>query len=214
MLSIYRLSRSRKLAVGSLILVALAALLFLSRARLLAGIGDLLVIHDRLEPADLILLLNGDVSLRPTHAAALYKQGLAPAVIIARAEDSVPVKLGAYQNVTDSCIRVLEQLGVPQSRIIQLRPPGGVSHTSDEAKALLVYYREHPFGKVIIVTSDLHSRRARFIFHRLLSGTPVRIMLAPVSDLKYGASDWWKTEDGVIGCQNEYIKLLYYHLRF
>ena len=207
-------SATRKPVVWLLVFIALMTLLYLGRFRILAEIGHLLVVRDRLESADVILLLNGDVTLRPAHAANLYKQGLAPAVIIARAEDSAPVKLGAYPNVTDSSIRVLERLGVPLSKIIQLSQPGGVSHTSDEARALFHYYGEHPFGKVIIVTSDLHSRRSKFIFNRLLKGTPVKIMLAPVSDLKYGADNWWKTEDGIIGCQNEYIKLLYYHLRF
>jgi len=116
--------------------------------------------------------------------------------------------------VTDSSIGVLRRLGVPQERIIELRPPGGVSHTSDEAKAVLNYYRDNPFRKLIVVTSDLHSRRAKFTFERFLKGKPVKIMLAPVTDLKYGADNWWRSEDGIIGCQEEYIKLFYYHVRF
>jgi len=207
-------SAARKRTVWLLIFLTLIILVYLFRFRLLAEIGDFLVVQDSLERADIILLLNGEVTLRPAHAATLYKQGLAPAVIIARAEDSAPVKAGAYPNITDSSIRVMEQLGVPRSTIIELRPPGGVRHTSDEARALFNYFVEHPFGKVIIVTSDLHSRRSRFIFHKLLKSTPVKIMLAPVQDVNYGAANWWRTEDGVIGCQNEYIKLLYYHLRF
>ena len=84
----------------------------------------------------------------------------------------------------------------------------------DEAKALLVYSREHPLRKVIIVTSDLHSRRARYTFRKVLSGTGVKIMMAPISDLKYGADNWWQLEDGVIGLQNEYLKLAYYYIKY
>jgi uncharacterized SAM-binding protein YcdF (DUF218 family) len=134
--------------------------------------------------------------------------------MIARSEDSIPVKAGVYPNVTDTSIAALRKFEVPATAIVQLQPPGGVAHTFDEAKALLEYLHEHPARKVIIVTSDLHSRRARFIFRRVLAGTQSQIMLAPVSDLKYGASNWWRSEDGVIGCQNEYIKLFYYHLRY
>ena len=103
---------------------------------------------------------------------------------------------------------------MPEEKILQLKPAGGVSHTYDEAKALLGYYRTKSFGKVIVVTSDLHSRRASFIFHRMFSRTPVQIGMAPVADLKYGADNWWTMEDGVIGCQNEYLKLFYYHLKY
>jgi uncharacterized SAM-binding protein YcdF (DUF218 family) len=207
-------SVARKAIYWILAFLVFAGLVYLLRIQLLMGIGGFLVVHDRLEKADLILLLNGDVTTRPAHAATLYKQGLAPIILVARAEDSAPVKLGAYANVTDTCIRVMQRLGVPESGIIQLSYPGGVTHTSDEARALLTYYQLHRFGNVIIVTSDLHSRRARFVFRRFFRGTPVKIMLAPISDVKYGANNWWRSEDGVIGCQNEYIKTLYYHLKY
>ena len=194
--------------------ILLLASTYVFRDNLLAGIGDFLVIHDRLQPADLIFLLNGDVTTRPQHAALLFHQGLAPRIMIARSEDSLPIKAGAYPNPTDSSIAVMKKLGVPADQIIELRPPVGVQHTFDEAEALLAYEREHPLRKVIIVTSDLHSRRSRFIFRRVFRRSGVEIMLAPIKDLKYGANDWWRSEDGVIGCQNEYIKLVYYHIEY
>jgi uncharacterized SAM-binding protein YcdF (DUF218 family) len=207
-------SRARNALYWILAFVMLLGFGYVFRIQLLLGIGNFLVVQDQLERADLILLLNGDVTTRPAYAATLYKQGLAPVILVARAEDSAPVRLGAYPNVTDSCIRVMELLGVPSSKIIQVSFPGGVGHTSDEARALLTYYQAHPFRKVIIVTSDLHSRRAKFTFRRFFARTRVDIMLAPTSDLKYGAHNWWKTEDGVVGCQNEYIKTVYYYFRY
>jgi len=199
-------------------LLVLAAILLLVfaysfRRSVLAGIGEFLVIHDRLEPADLIFVLTGDITTRPKHAAVLFHQGLAPLVLISRSEDSLPVQAGAYPNPTDSSIMIMEKLGIPAAQIIQLAPRGGVKHTFDEAEALLAYSREHPVHKVIIVTSDLHSRRAKFIFRRVLGGR-IQLMLAPIKDLKYGATDWWNSEDGVIGCQNEYVKLVYYHIKY
>lgn len=194
--------------------VLLVALGYAFRATLLSAIGGLLVVRDKLEPADIIFLLNGDPTVRPDHAAALFRQGMGTKVVIARAEDSQGVKWGAYPNVTDSNIIMLRKLGIPESQILELRPPGGVKHTFDEAVILRAYCRDNSLRKVIVVTSDLHSRRARFIFRKVLNGLPVRIMLAPISDRKYGANDWWKSEDGVIGCQNEYIKLLYYHFKY
>lgn len=205
---------SRKWLILLLFSVLLAATLYVFRANALAAIGNFLVVGDKLEPADIIFLLNGDPTVRPGHAAELLRQGLAGKVVIARAEDSEGVQFGAYPNVTDTNIIMLKQLGVPEARIVQLRPPGGVKHTKDEADALLGYTRENRIHSVIIVTSDLHSRRARFIFRKVLSGSPVRIMLAPISDRKYGANNWWKQEEGLIGCQNEYLKLVYYHLKY
>jgi uncharacterized SAM-binding protein YcdF (DUF218 family) len=188
--------------------------LFAGRNALLPAIGNLLVVQDSLEHADLIFLLNGDTTTRPYHASDLYKQGWAPRVVIARMEDSEGVRLGAYPNPTDSNISVLKGTGVPESAIVELRPPQGVMHTIDEARALREYLQTNHLRKVILVTSDLHSRRSRYTFMKALAGTGVELRMAPIPDRKYGAANWWRSEDGLIGCQNEYIKLLYYYYRY
>ena len=208
------MGRTSKLVSALTLVVLSLLLLYVFRFQALAGIGNFLVIHDRIEPADLIYVLNGDPTVRPNHAADLFHQGLAPRVMIARTEDSIGVQFGAYRNVTDSNLIILEKLGVPEAQITQLREGPGVNNTFDEAIALRDYCRQHAVHKVIVVTSDLHSRRARFVFRKVLNGMPVKVMLSPISDRKYGAANWWRMEDGVVGCQNEYIKLLYYHLKY
>ncbi|MGA2713497.1 MAG: YdcF family protein [Bryobacteraceae bacterium] len=205
-------SRSRLILLAALILGP--ALLYLDRTDLLADAGNLLIVRDKLEPADIIFLLNGDATSRPYYAAELFHKGLASKVVIARMEDSRSVQLGAYPNPTDSNLVVLRKLGVPESGIVELRPERGVMHTADEAMALLAYLRDNPIHKVIVVTSEFHSRRSKYMFRKALQGTDVRVMLAPTRDVKYGANDWWHIEDGILGCQNEYIKLLYYYYRY
>ena len=205
---------SRRRWLLAAILLAVPVLMFVFRTNLLAAAGNFLVVSDELEPADLIFLLNGDTTTRPYHASQLFHRNLAPIVVIARMEDSESVKLGAYPNPTDSNITVLKQTGVPEDRIVQLRPPKGVMHTIDEANALLKYVKEHGTHSIILVTSDLHSRRSRFTFRKILEGTGVKLSMAPIPDLKYGAKDWWHSEDGIIGLQNEYIKLLYYYYKY
>jgi uncharacterized SAM-binding protein YcdF (DUF218 family) len=207
-------SASRRRLILLVALVLGAALAYVYRTNLLAGVGNFLVVSDKLERADIIFLLNGDTTTRPYHAAELFRQGLAPKVVIARMEDSESVLLGAYPNPTDSNIQVLKKLGVPDASIEQLRPDKGVMHTVDEANALRAYVTKNPIHKVIIVTSDLHSRRSKYTFRKTLQGADVTLMLAPIPDLKYGAKDWWRFEDGIIGCQNEYIKLLYYYYKY
>lgn len=194
--------------------VVLVVLLYLFRVQALAGIGNFLVVRDRLEPSDIILLLNGDPTVRPGYAAALLQQGIAPKIVIARAEDSIGVQFGAYPNVTDSNLVMLKKLGVQESQLVELRPPGGVKHTADEAEVVFAFCKRNSVHRVVIVTSDLHSRRARFIFEKVLSRGQIKVMMAPIADRKYGASNWWRLEDGLIGCQNEYLKLLYYHVKY
>lgn len=205
-------SRSRTILLAVVVLVPV--LVYIDRNNLLAEAGSFLVVRDNLEPADVIFLLNGDTTSRPYYAADLFHKGFAPKVVIARMEDSRSVQLGAYPNPTDSNIVVLRKLGLPESGIVELLPPKGVMHTADEAAALLAYVKANPVHKVIIVTSEFHSRRSRYTFHRFLRDTGVKVMLAPTRDLNYGANDWWRSEDGILGCQNEYLKLVYYYYRY
>ncbi len=202
--------RKRLLVAAGLCLIAFT--LYTFRVNVLMGIFDFLVIDDELSTADVILILNGDTTVRPMKAHELYQRKLAPKIVIARAEDSLAVQMGAYPNVTDSNITTMERLGVPASAIEQLQVPGGVTSTLDEARALQTYAAQHPVRRVIVVTNELHSRRAKFILQKVLGKT--QVLMATIPDRKYGIANWWKNEDGIIGCQNEYIKLLVYYWRY
>ena len=67
------LSRKKVFVLAAVVLFPI--LLYVFRFQELAGIGGFLVIHDKLEPADIIFLLNGDPTVRPYHAAALFAKG-------------------------------------------------------------------------------------------------------------------------------------------
>lgn len=185
-------------------------LVFIFRRGVLHGIGEFLLVRDRVEPADIIFLLNGDVEGRAPEAANLLRAGLAPKIVVAR----TPSISSRYASITDYEVETLEKLGVADSQIVQLWISPGVRHTADEADVLLDYTRKNALHRVIVVTSELHTRRARFIIRKTLQGMPVRIMMAPAPYGPYRASNWWMSEDGVVVCEEEYVKLLYYHLRY
>jgi uncharacterized SAM-binding protein YcdF (DUF218 family) len=193
--------------------VLLLSLTYTFRRAVLDGIGRFLIVSDPIEAGDVIFLLNGDLFTRPQYAAALFHRGLAPYVMIARAEESAPVKAGVYPNITDSGIAVLKSLLVPPPKIIELETPAGVKHTVDEARAFRSFcLRNHHVRRVIVVTTALYSRRAKLIFGRVLRGIPVQVILAPVPESYSEATNWWATKDGRAGCGVEYAKLLFYWL--
>ena len=188
--------------------------LYLFRARILTGIGNFLVIADPLEPSDIIFVLNGDVATRPFQAAKLLRQGLADKVVIARAENSLAVDMGLAQNVTDTSIAVMKKAGIPEAKITQLPFGKGVTSTFDEAVALRSYAQQSSLHRVIVVTSAIHTRRARWIITRATAGAHLKITMSPSPDPRYTSSSWWTQEDGLIGYQNEYIKLMYYLVKY
>ncbi len=184
------------------------------RYSLLERVARYLVVEDKLAPSDAVYLLNGDFNRRPFRASELFRNNLVPRIIIARAEDSPSVSLGVTQNTTDLSIQTLEKLGVPENAIVQLRPAGGVKSTYDEARVLRDYVVPAKVHRIIIVTSEFHSRRSYLVFQKVLSGTGVVFTMSPVRDLKYTITNWWRQEDGFIACQNEYLKLLFYKLHY
>ena len=159
--------------------------------------------------AELIYLLGGDIHSRPGMAALLYRQGLAPKILLARARDSEATRIGALPNETDATIRMLVLLGVPEEAIVTLNPAGGVSSTTAEAVELRRYLLRNPADRVVVVTSAYHTRRARWQLHRKVDDLPVEIRMVSVGDPRFDENSWWRSEDGMLAYGQEYLKFIH-----
>lgn len=192
--------------------VALAALLLLAlgayalRGQILFGVGHWLDAGEVPARADLVYLFGGDIESRPARAAALYRQGWAPRIAIARVQTLPAEAMGLYPHQTDVTVRLLRRFGVPDSAIIVLRTPGGVTSTHDEAVLLAGWLRRHPARRVLAVTSRYHTRRARWQLHRALGGMRVDVRMVAATDPRFGERDWWRSEAGLIAYVNEYLR--------
>jgi uncharacterized SAM-binding protein YcdF (DUF218 family) len=99
---------------------------------------------------------------------------------------------------------------------------GYVASTFDEATALKRWFEATKAGSVIIVTNPLYSQRVRRIFNKILErgtenetrSTPVTIQVATIDCRKYTPLDWWRSEEGLIAFNNEWIKTFYYWLKY
>ncbi len=199
-----------------LLAVLLACLLVYSlRIPLLTGLANYLVNTDNpLQKADMIFVLNGDYNTRPFTASDLYNQGFAPLVAIAQAESSATQLLGLVDNPTDIAVEVMKMRGVPADKLLVLNETGPVTSTFDEARALRQYIETHNLNSVILVTSAFHTRRSRWIFERELAGVPVKLLVTAAAHTGFDASNWWQYEEGLIFLNNEYIKLIFYKIKY
>jgi uncharacterized SAM-binding protein YcdF (DUF218 family) len=204
----------RNLLIGCTGLLFLVAVAYLFRSRILTGIADYLIVNDDPRSADIIFLLNSDFDTRPFRAAELYKQGVAPLVVMARSENAPSVELGLRANDTDISVGVMEKMGVPADKIVVLPFPGGVASTFDEASAFHTYIESNHIRTVALVTSAFHTRRARWIFARELKGLSVTLEMVAVPYEGFDQSNWWKNETGLITLNNEYIKWFYYLIKY
>ena len=91
-----------------------------------------------------------------------------------------------------------------------------VSSTFKEAVLLRRYMDEHPdtIHSIIVVTDPYHSRRAKWIYEKVL-GEGIKVTSAPVEFSKTQYSkDWWKDASSREFVWKEYLKYLYYILRY
>src|SRR5260370_15300706 len=83
----------------------------------------------------------------------------------------------------------LIERGVPKERIVRLLQDA--SSAVEEAQALTRIVKERKWHSIIVVTSNFHTRRARYIFRRVFpQGVEVRI--ASASDGDFDPEHWWE----------------------
>ena len=204
----------RNILTAGAVLLLLVILAFALHTQILTGFADYLIVSDKLQAADVIVLLNSEFNTRPFRASELYRQGFAPIILIARSESTPTVDMGLLPNDTDISVTVMEKLGIPADKIIVLPFPGGVTSTFDEASAVRQYVAAHQTYRIILVASAFQTRRARWIFEKVLAGLPVRLEMVAVPYAGFDQTNWWKNENGLITLNNEYIKWFYYLFKY
>jgi len=183
------------------------------RAALLQKVADLWVVSDPITRADVAVVLGGGADVRPFVAADLYARGLVHKVLVSRVEETPSSRLGVALDHTEFNVRILRELGVPDSAIELFGH--GSKNTWQEGIALKEWTRQHAVSVLIVPTEVFFARRARWVFQRLFSGTGVRIEVPSFDPANgYHQANWWKTEGGVITFQNEVLKYLYYRLKY
>ena len=102
--------------------------------------------------------------------------------------------------------------GVPKEDIQVF--PGEHDTTYDEACSLAEFLRRQGPVRVLVVTSDFHMRRARWILGHVLGPRmgQVSMVSAPTDD--FSSACWWRSDKGCMAIGGENLKLLFYVLRY
>src|SRR3989442_9975120 len=129
------------------------------------AVGPFLVVADRLEPSDAIIVLEGGTPAREVEAAVLYRRELAPVVVLALARDPFPVarQLAGEPILQERAARALEYAGVPRHAIVRLERQAG--NTPPELQVDFPHAPPPGFRRLFFVTSPQHTRRVRVILN-------------------------------------------------
>jgi uncharacterized SAM-binding protein YcdF (DUF218 family) len=159
------------------------------------------LVVDHPEKSDAIVVLAGETSMRPARALELLRQGMAPRIFL----DAEAGERVFDQTLTEIAQRYIN--GLPEASVISVcaiegRSTGG--ETADVARCL------QPLGahRVLIVTSDYHSRRALAIFsHRL---PQYQWSMATAHNPAAFGDAWWTNREWAKATFDEWTKLIWW----
>jgi uncharacterized SAM-binding protein YcdF (DUF218 family) len=157
----------------------------LARHPLMRFAGEEWIVEDPLEHADAIIVLSDDnyYADRAAHAADLYRHGMAPYLIASGR------KLRPYAGVAELMEHDLVERAVPKDKI--LRVSHQAENTREEAVALRQQVVDRKWRSVIVVTSNYHTRRARYIFTHVFPPT-VAVRVSGAKDGDFDPDSWWE----------------------
>jgi uncharacterized SAM-binding protein YcdF (DUF218 family) len=177
-----------------------------------------LIVSADLPKADAIVVLSGSSTyIERTHKAAeLYNQGRAPLVVLT--DDNTRGGWSSAQQRNPYFVeRAHDELvkqGVPPAQITVV--PGLAEGTHEEALLVRDYVVAHGLRSILIVTSAYHSRRALRSLRQALggAGTTLGIAPAPTGWQTPAPAFWWLHYEGWRSVAGEYVKLIYYWLKY
>ena len=177
-----------------------------------------LIVDADIPKADAIVVLSGSSTyVERTHKAAeLYNQGRAPLVILT--DDNTRGGWSSAQQRNPYFVeRAHEELvkqGVPPAQIRVA--PGLASGTSEEAVVIKDYAVAQRLHSLLVVTSAYHSRRALRTLRKTFAatGTTVGMVTAPTGWQTPAPAFWWLHLEGWRSVAGEWVKLIYYFVKF
>jgi uncharacterized SAM-binding protein YcdF (DUF218 family) len=182
------------------------------------GAAQLLIVKTELPAADAIVVLSGSSTYleRADWAARLYREGRAPVVILTD-DKLISGWNGAEERnpyFYELAAKELQKRGVPAEKIrIVSQPALGTYYESLNVRE---YASSHKLRRLLIVTSAYHSRRALWSMRRACEGTEMEIGVDGPSPgwQTPSAWTWWMHRWGWKVVAGEYLKMIYYWVRY
>ena len=91
---------------------------------------------------------------------------------------------------------------------------GEAESTYDEAGQLARFLQSLPDAQIVVVTSHYHTRRARWVFARVLGNRIKQVSFFSAPTDYFQLQKWWQVKEGSVAVVGEYLKLTYYALRY
>jgi DUF218 domain len=179
---------------------ALIALLAIGFLWFIAQAGSLLVV-DKQESSDLIVVLAGETNYRLARALQLLNQGYAHRVLL-----DVPANSQVFGTAEIDLAKKYVS-GLPEAGQISICPIEGLS-TKAESHDVERCLGNEPASKILIVTSDFHTRRALSILRHEIPSKSFSV--AAAHDPTQFGTRWWTRRQWAKTCVDEWLRLVWW----
>lgn len=182
-------------------IVVMLFLLYLVRAPLLRLAGGFWIKSEPPSKSDVIVILSDDdfTADRATRAADLYHDGWAPSIV------GSGRWLRPYISIADLMQRDLEARGVPRQAVIPFAHDA--PDTLEELKGIREFVEQHGWKHIMIVTSNYHTRRTRYLCDHVFPAD-VRVLIEAAPDHDYDPDSWWRTRIGLKTFFHEFVGMI------
>jgi uncharacterized SAM-binding protein YcdF (DUF218 family) len=181
--------------------VLLCLVLYWARHPILRLAAESWIVDAPAPHADALLLLGDDnfYADRATHAAGLMRQAVAPVVVASGR------RLRPSAGIAELEEHDLIERGVPKDKILPFAQDA--DSTREEAALLAPFCVQHRFHSVIVVTSNYHTRRARYIFEKEFP-TGISVSVASAHDGDFDPERWWEKRKSQKLFVREFVAML------
>ena len=176
--------------VALLFLALFCAAVYLARHPIMRFAAETWVIDEPAAHADALVVLGDDnfYGDRATHAAELFRQGVAPFVVVSGR------RLRPGAGVAELMEHDLIERGVPKEKIEKFTHDA--DNTREEAEAVGKVAQEQHWKSVVIVTSNYHTRRTRYIYDRVFP-KGIAVSVASARDGDFDPERWWEKRKSI-----------------
>ena len=175
--------------------------LYLVRRPILRFVAESWIIEDPLDKADAIIVLGDDnfYADRATRGVQLFREGKAPVVVASGR------RLRPNAGIAELIEHDLVERGVPKEKIVRFTHDA--DSTLEEAEALARLVKERKWRRVIVVTSNYHTRRARYIFRRVFP-QGMTVSVASTRDGDFDPEHWWEKRKSIKELTHEFAGMV------
>ncbi|NQX45876.1 YdcF family protein [Paenibacillus tritici] len=162
---------------------------------LLLCAGRFLPISESPGQADVLIILSGGGG-RVEQGVQLFQEGYAPQLLLSNVKENA----GPSGNMRQTSL----SLGIPEGAILA---ENAAQSTYQNAQFTLPIMKQQGFKSAIVVSSDFHMRRVKFIFDHVYKDSGIELTYVG-ADSGYNAKAWWSDRYSRETTFNEYTKMI------